>query len=67
MMFHRLKCQMYHLAQKHPADTPVGHRCYNFIEMLKNWLNASSDEQKQHLRKSLKRTAKEIDTLMGVQ
>ncbi len=67
MMFHHLKCQMYHLAQKHQADTPIGHRCYNFIEMLKNWLNAESDEQKQHLRKGLYRTAREIDALTGVQ
>lgn len=63
MLYHRLKCDAYALVRQFGAHSRIGHRAHNLVEMLKNFVNAGSDEQREHLRKGLRRTAIEIDQL----
>lgn len=41
------------------ADTPIGHRCSNLIEMLDNYRTAEG-EQKANLAKSIQKTMAEL-------
>lgn len=40
------------LRAKHGADTPVGHRCSNLIEMLKN-LDGATGQRRKDLEKNI--------------
>lgn len=44
------------------ADTPIGHRCSNLIEMLDNYRTAEG-EQKANLAKSIQQTMTELKLL----
>lgn len=44
------------------ADTPIGHRCSNLIEMLENYRTAKG-EQKAALAKNIERTLAELNGL----
>lgn len=63
MFYHRLKIDVYNILRGCKADSPLGHRCHNFLQLMKNWLTVESDEQREHLRRGLRRTAEEIDRL----
>lgn len=62
MLYHRLKCAIYADLRKVDARSPLGHRYHNMLQIMKNWLIAG-EEQKVHLRRSMRRTAREIDEL----
>ena len=62
MLYHQLKCAIYAALRNVDARSPLGHRYHNMLQIMKNWLNAS-EEQRTHLRKSMRRTAREIDEL----
>lgn len=44
------------------ADSPIGHRCSNLIEMLENYRTAEG-EQKANLAKSIQQTMTELKLL----
>lgn len=49
--------------QRAAANTPIGHRCSNIVELIDNY-DASDDEiQREHIRKSARRNAREIEEL----
>ncbi len=50
------------LRVKHGADTPIGHRCSNLIEQLKNLQDATGD-QRANLLKAISRSLSEIGVL----
>ncbi len=64
------------LRNAHGADTPIGHRCSNLIEMIQNMPPAEEDRieyleqpiiksQRENLIDSIKKTMAEIDDLVS--
>lgn len=37
------------------ADTEIGHRCSNLVELLDNYAKAESEEQKGHIEKNIRK------------
>jgi hypothetical protein len=37
------------------ADTPIGHRCSNLVELLDNYGKAESEEQRDHIEASIRK------------
>lgn len=52
------------LRVKYGADTPIGHRCSNLIEMLENYRTAEGD-QKANLAKSIEQTMADLAKLQA--
>jgi hypothetical protein len=50
------------LRAKHGADTPIGHRCSNLIEQLKNLKGATGDHRKD-LEKGISGSVAELAAL----
>jgi hypothetical protein len=49
---------------RHGADTPIGHRCSNIVEQLKNIQTASGD-QRVGLEAAIKKQLAELAALCG--
>lgn len=58
----RLHAYLIAKAQFYGPDTPIGHRCFNAVELLKNRRGAGGD-QLTHIDANLARTLGEIETL----
>lgn len=37
------------------ADTPIGHRCSNLIELLENYSKAEGEEQRSHIEANIRK------------
>lgn len=47
------------------ADTPLGHRCSNMVEMIENYQTADSPFQVSNIKRSLIKTVQEIAEIKG--
>ena len=45
------------------ADTPIGHRCSNLIELLENYGKAESEEQRTHIEANIRKQMADISGL----
>jgi hypothetical protein len=42
------------------ADTPIGHRCSNLIELLENYAKADGEEQRAHIEAGIRKQMAEL-------
>jgi hypothetical protein len=57
-----IRAQLDALRAKHGADTPIGHRCSNLIEQLKNY-EAATPDLRRDLEKFISRSVAELAAL----
>ena len=57
-----IRKQLTALRTRHGADSPVGHRCSNLIEQLKNYEEATG-EQRQELEKNIAKSVADLAKL----
>lgn len=65
--FDSLDARRFTIAERTMAghDTPLGHRCSNFIEQMENYAKAATDAQRSHLKRSMVQTVSEIAEIKG--
>jgi hypothetical protein len=54
------------LRAKHGADTPIGHRCSNLLEQLKN-LDGATGQQRKDLEKFIAQQMADLERLFSGQ
>lgn len=42
------------------ANTPIGHRCSNLVELLDNYATAEGEDQREHISKNIRRQMAEL-------
>jgi hypothetical protein len=42
------------------AETPIGHRCSNLVELLDNYAKVEGEDQRSHLERNIRRQMTEL-------